>query len=554
MLTKIPKSNDGKYPFKHMMLNASISRARRTLSRTPLSRLGWKDAHTKNGLANKLAALREVPHELRNLLEKDMNLFSLSQDNDCLEYEECLYPLRQNQFYPQSAREFQISPQIRSIIAQVHNAKIGHFGVEKTMDKLVATGHHWKYMREHVKYFIKRCCPFCQKMSYLKSAVHTNPFTTAAYSPFERQNWDSIGPITLQDGSKVHILCAICCFTRWTELWLIDDVSAEATKVPMLQHFNRFGEPAQVLTDNGTQFKNEWVTELLMLAGVEHVTVLAYSKEENAIVERNNKEVLRHLRALVYELNLSARKNIEEIHPAVQRICNANSKAPNKTSPTEILFGNAINLERGLLMPKTALSDRSVRLSDWTSNMLAQQDKIMKKAELLQRTKDETHMANANPNRTEFPVGSWVLVEYHSSIIRRGPPNKLNTFLRGPFKVLRHELDHYTFRNHIESTEETVHIDLLHPFLHDANFIDPMDVARHDAISTFTVESILAHNGTRRTPGAMDFKVRWQGYDASKDLWLPWKELLNNPRLPEYLTNNGMKTLIPREHRVGIYR
>ena len=104
-------------------------------------------------------------------------------------------------------------------------------------------------------------------------------------------------------------------------------------------------------------------------------------------------------------------------------------------------------------------------------------------------------MANANPNRTEFPAGSWVLVEYHSSIIRRGPDNKLNTFLRGPFKVLKHELDHYTFYNHIEKKEEQIHISLLHPFLYDANFIDPTDIAIHDAISTFTVERILEHKG-----------------------------------------------------------
>ena len=82
-------------------------------------------------------------------------------------------------------------------------------------------------------------------------------------------------------------------------------------------------------------------------------------------------------------------------------------------------------------------------------------------------------MSNANPNRTEFPAGSWVLAEYHSSIIRKGPPSKLNTQLRGPYKVLRHELDEYTVRNSVTRKDETIHISLLRPFLFDANFIDP---------------------------------------------------------------------------------
>jgi len=144
---------------------------------------------------------------------------------------------------------------------------------------------------------------------------------------------------------------------------VIDHVSAEETKVPVLQHFNRFGEPSQILTDNGTQFKNEILKELFALIGIENVLVLAYSKEENAIVERNNREVLRHLRAFVYDLNLATKKNIQEMLPSVQRIINANTKAPNQSSPAQILFGNAIVLERGLFLPKSAMTDKTVKMS-----------------------------------------------------------------------------------------------------------------------------------------------------------------------------------------------
>ena len=310
----------------------------------------------------------------------------------------------------------------------------------------------------------------------------------------------------------------------------------------------------QILTDNGTQFKNDTLKELFALIGIEHILVLAYSKEENAIVERNNREVLRHLRAFVYDLNLATKKNIQEMLPSVQRIINANTKAPNQSSPAQILFGNAIVLDRGLFLPKSALTDNTVKISTWSAGMIAQQDKIMKRAEKLQREKDETHMANANPNRTEFPTGSWVLVEYHSSIIRRGPPNKLNTFLRGPYKIVRHELDHYTFNNHIEKKEESVHISLLHPFLFDSNYVNPTDIAMKDNISTYIVEKIVRHSGDKRKPVDMDFLVRWQGYDQSKDLWLAYKDLRLNTRLHEYLLAKGMKTLIPKDCRVGQFR
>ena len=226
-------------------------------------------------IANSIAVLREVSADLLCLASTnlDVDLEDLGEGE-----EHGLYNLKHNELYPKSVREFQITPTIKELIDAVHNAVVGHHGVERTFNKLVEQGHHWPFMREHVKYYVRKCCPFCQKMSYLRTPIQTNPFTTAAYSFQERQNWDSIGPITLSDGSKVHILVCICCFTRWVELWVTRDTTGVSARLPMLQHWNRYGQPAQILTDNGPQFANEDITELCLLSDVQHVTVLAYSK------------------------------------------------------------------------------------------------------------------------------------------------------------------------------------------------------------------------------------------------------------------------------------
>jgi len=323
----------------------------------------------------------------------------------------------------------------------------------------------------------------------------------------------------------------------------------ESVKLPMIEHWNRFGEPAQLLTDNGTQFANSLVTELCATHGVQHITVLAYSKEENSIVERINKEVMRHLRALIYEMNTTELDLIKVMIHKVKRIINGNRTEPNHTSPAQLLFGNAIDLDRGIILPKTKGNDRQISLSKWSSTMLTAQGRLLEQAERLQRSKDESHMSNANPNRTEFAIGSWVLAEYHSTILRKGPPSKLNTQLRGPYKVVSRLLDHYTLMNTVTRKNEEIHISLLRPFLYDANYIDPKEVAMKDAISTFTVESILEHSGNRSRVGSLDFKVRWLGYDESYDLWLPRKELRTNTQLHQYLAANGMKALIPKEFR-----
>ena len=54
------------------------------------------------------------------------------------------------------------------------------------------------------------------------------------------------------------------------------------------------------------------------MIGIQHCLTLAYSEEENAIVERMNKEINRHLRALTFD-NTSL-ENYPQSLPFVQRI------------------------------------------------------------------------------------------------------------------------------------------------------------------------------------------------------------------------------------------
>ena len=43
--------------------------------------------------------------------------------------------------------------------------------------------------------------------------------------------------------------------------------------------------------------------------------------------------------------------------------------------------------------------------------------------------------------------------------------------------------------------------------------------------------------------------MTWEGLDDKENLWLPWKELRNNPILHRYLQSQGLRALIPAEHR-----
>ena len=157
-------------------------------------------------------------------------------------------------------------------------------------------------MKADIITFIKSC-PLCQKMSRMKIPIHTSHFTTASYGLMKKLSMDCMGPLKATDDGYTHILVIIDNFSRYTVLYPLKAVSGLEIAQCVLTHIGNYGCPNIVQMDNGTEFVNAIVTEVLSLLGTHSATILAYSKEENAIVERCNKEVIRHLRALVYKIN-----------------------------------------------------------------------------------------------------------------------------------------------------------------------------------------------------------------------------------------------------------
>ena len=129
----------------------------------------------------------------------------------------------QHQHHPHRVRPLAQDPPldvwVHKAIAECHNAKVGHGGVNRTLKKIYDNKVS-KVTRRHVEQFCRQC-PECQLMSQVKHVVHTHPFTTAAYAPMERIAVDSIGPFEADCDGNTHIMVVIDCFTRYAELYAI---------------------------------------------------------------------------------------------------------------------------------------------------------------------------------------------------------------------------------------------------------------------------------------------------------------------------------------------
>ena len=182
--------------------------------------------------------------------------------------------------------------------------------------------------------------------------------------------------------------------------------------------------------------------------------------------------------------------------------------------------------------------------------MLATQDRSIRITQQRQMMKDITHMEkNVVEEVTSFEPNSFVLVSYPDGAMGPRPLSKLHTNLKGPFRVVSNVGPHYTLYDMVESKEQIHHVKTLRPYYSLANQgLKPIEAAMKDK-GEFKVESILRHVGDPKRKNDMDFLVRWEGYDETYDLWLPWRSLRNNPKLHAYLRNHGLHRLIPKEHR-----
>ena len=99
-----------------------------------------------------------------------------------------------------------------------------------------------------------------------------------------------------------------------------------------------------------------------------------------------------------------------------------------------MLFGNTLNLDKGIFLPQSEHSLASKSLSQYMSDLLAIQDKLLKEsAEELLRT-DLLHMTTKEQNiHEEYSPDSYVLVQYCTGL----PPTRLHTNWKGPMRVIK---------------------------------------------------------------------------------------------------------------------
>jgi hypothetical protein len=195
----------------------------------------------------------------------------------------------------------------------------------------------------------------------------------------------------------------------------VKSTTAEEAAITLLWHVGRYGCPEQIQSDRGPQFVNNVIQAFKANIGADTALSLAYSHQENGLVERANREVLRHLRLILQEKNV--RENWYINLPLVMRIMNSTVHESIGITPAQVLFGNALDLDRCVFMehlidPNPRTNDSVIQqFQSVVDRMLAGQAEVIAAAEKHLRKKDEEHLAKDDDNEiVSFSPGSYILI------------------------------------------------------------------------------------------------------------------------------------------------
>ena len=259
---------------------------------------------------------------------------------------------------------------------------------------------------------------------------------------------------------------------------------------------------------------------------------MAYSSEENAIVEGSNKETIRYIRAFTFDR--STHDNHQEVIPFFTRLLNTNVNGRTTVAPAQIVFCNSVNLDRGILIPFDETSLTKDIMTITSSRMPRQQDNLLRIVIDNLLLADSIHNGNIADKLTEYAIDSYVL-----ALPRTQPKTRLHPQWSGPFRILGNHAGKYKLQDLNTNREKMYHVMQLKQFLYDATETDPTDIARRD-----NLEFYVENPQKVATP---TFLVIWLGYDERHNTYKPWRHLMYNEKLHEFLRSKNSQKFIPRK-------
>ena len=182
----------------------------------------------------------------------------------------------------------------RKIVEEKH--AMGHFQVEATKNR-VAVEYFWPKLEELVVEVIRNC-EAC-KRNHLEAPLQHNAKAIKVTGVLDKSGMDlTFGLPETSDGYR-GLITMIDYLTKFVWAFPIRTKTKGEISDIVWNFICQYGPPKEILTDNGGEFNNKLMTDLLGRLNVKHQCSASYSPRTSGLIERFNYLFVESLRKVI---------------------------------------------------------------------------------------------------------------------------------------------------------------------------------------------------------------------------------------------------------------
>jgi hypothetical protein len=406
-------------------------------------------------------------------------------------------------------------PNFSTLLEKVHNGRSGHFGVKATYNLLNKHFPGHGLSLAIVQDFINQC-PICQK-DRLGLSPQLEPITRHLKPAHFKSviGADTLTVTPADDSGNCYLTVIVNHFTKHCYGYASKSHDALATASAIFQYCCTFGLAESLITDPGSEFTADVIKFLNKWLGIRHVFSLVDRHQSNG-VEGSNKQILRHLKALVFDERLVHQWSSPSVLPLIFFIMNSSVNSETGTTPFAATFGDEASTYFQLpdVPGNPDLFNEYIDLLNKNLSLIRSVSYAYQQQVIQKRS---NHITAETQNK--YQPGDLVLFQLDPS---KPLPSKLSPKYLGPYIVVQQHKNDVECRHVNLGNLSTLHVEKLKPFfgtLEAAKTVSLLDE------NQYLISAFLDYRGDPLTRTTMEFLVR---FADSSEVWLPYSRDLSD--------------------------
>jgi hypothetical protein len=363
----------------------------------------------------------------------------------------------------------------KTIFEYLHCGKTaGHMGINKTWKK-IRNRFYWVGHKQDIMRWCQQCRP-CLLQKHDKRRKKAPLTQDPSGAPMQRVAIDYMGPISTTSSGNTVILVVVDYFTKWGEAYALPDMTATRTADCLVENFfSKFGIPATLHSDQGTNFQSKLFQEVMELLGIQKTRTTYYRPQSDGLVENLNQT----LKGIIQRMIIDQPKDWDEHLQLATMAYRATPHSSTGYSPNQMMLGREVLLPIDLLVgPAPGESDTflcSTEYVQWLQNTFRKAHARARENNA-QALRSQRRYYDEGKGFIEVPLGTWVYWKV------RGKKDKFSPNYQGPWCVTEKLNDVlYRLAPSAEGPSKVINVDDLKTCTgdHPPNFVEDQYKSRH---------------------------------------------------------------------------